>query len=208
MSEVEKPTLLEDEIPQNFQIGKIRFTLFRLLLLLTLAGILGELVFFAWIWPDWAELHRGKVPASALIKDYQAQLKENPKLPALVWMPVQKAFPNRIKKAFILSEDSRFYEHGGVDFQAIQDAIKYNWKHGKILLGASTISQQTAKNMFLSLSRSPLRKGNELLLTWLLEARLSKAEILHIYLNIAEFGTGIFGIEAAARTYYHTSAYN
>jgi membrane peptidoglycan carboxypeptidase len=86
--------------------------------------------------------------------------------------------------------------------------MKYNWKHKKIALGASTISQQTAKNMFLSLSRNPMRKFQELLLTFLLEAKLSKAQILHVYLNIAEFGPGIYGIEAAARNYYHTSAYN
>ncbi len=180
----------------------------RLILLFFSAILLFELLGLAWIWPDWEALRKGKVPPSALIADYKSKREDNPKLPALQWTPLQKPLPQSIKKAFIMSEDSRFYEHGGVDFQAIQDAMEYNWKHGKILLGASTISQQTAKNMFLSLSRNPLRKFHELFLTWLLEYKLSKAEILHIYLNVAEFGIGIYGIEAAARTYYHTSAYN
>ncbi len=180
----------------------------RLLLALCALLFLGELIFLISIWPDWDAIKRGQVPASALIANYQEQKAENPKLPRLQWKPLQKTLPSKIKKAFILSEDSRFYEHGGVDFQAIQDAIDYNWKHKKILLGASTISQQTAKNMFLSLSRNPLRKFHELFLTWLLEYKLSKAEILHVYLNVAEFGIGIYGIEAAARHYYSTSAYN
>jgi len=180
----------------------------RILLGIFAAIFLIELLALIIIWPDWDAIRQGKVPESALIEDYKDKRAENPKLPRLQWTPLQKALPNRVKKAFILSEDSRFYEHNGVDFQAIKDAMEYNWKHGKILLGASTISQQTAKNMFLSLSRNPLRKFHELFLTWLLEYQLSKAEILHVYLNVAEFGLGIYGIEAASRYYFHTSAYN
>jgi monofunctional biosynthetic peptidoglycan transglycosylase len=190
------------------RLRSIQWTWWRVLLGLIAAVLLFEVIGLMVIWPDWDALRQGKVPESALIEDYKDKRTENPKLPRLQWTPLQKPLPNRIKKAFILSEDSRFYEHNGVDFQAIQDAMEYNWKHKKILLGASTISQQTAKNMFLSLSRNPLRKFHELFLTWLLEYKLSKAEILHVYLNVAEFGLGIYGIEAAARYYYHTSAYN
>lgn len=186
----------------------MKWTWQRVLLGLIAAVFLFEVIGLIVIWPDWDAIRQGKVPESALIEDYKEKRAENPKLPRLQWTPLQKPLPNRIKKAFILSEDSRFYEHSGVDFQAIQDAMEYNWKHKKILLGASTISQQTAKNMFLSLSRNPLRKFHELFLTWLFEYKLSKAEILHVYLNVAEFGLGIYGIEAAARYYYHTSAYN
>jgi membrane peptidoglycan carboxypeptidase len=106
-----------------------------------------------------------------------------------------------------VAEDSRFYEHGGIDFQAIEEAMAYNLKRGKVLLGASTISQQTTKNMFLSLSRNPLRKWHELILTYIMEGMLEKPQILHIYLNVAEFGTGVYGLEAAARAYYGVSAY-
>lgn len=200
---------MNEENPSRFSsLRSMTWSWRRVLLGLMAAVFLFEMIALIVIWPDWGALRRGKVPESALIEDYKEKRAENPKLPRLQWTPLQKSLPNRIKKAFILSEDSRFYQHKGVDFQAIQDAMEYNWKHRKILLGASTISQQTAKNMFLSLSRNPLRKFHELFLTWLLEYKLSKAEILHIYLNVAEFGMGIYGIEAAARYYYHTSAYN
>jgi monofunctional biosynthetic peptidoglycan transglycosylase len=200
---------MTEEQPSRFTwLRSFSWSWRRMLLGLIAAFFLFELIALIVIWPDWDALRQGKVPESALIEDYKEKREENPKLPRLQWTPLQKPLPNRIKKAFILSEDSRFYQHHGIDFQAIQDAIEYNWKHKKILLGASTISQQTAKNMFLSLSRNPLRKFHELFLTWLLEYKLSKAEILHIYLNVAEFGLGIYGIEAAARYYYHTSAYN
>lgn len=203
---------MNEENPSRFawlrSMKSMKWTWQRVLLGLIAAVFLFEVIGLIVIWPDWDAIRQGKVPESALIEDYKEKRAENPKLPRLQWTPLQKPLPNRIKKAFILSEDSRFYEHNGVDFQAIQDAMEYNWKHKKILLGASTISQQTAKNMFLSLSRNPLRKFHELFLTWLLEYKLSKAEILHVYLNVAEFGLGIYGIEAAARYYYHTSAYN
>jgi monofunctional biosynthetic peptidoglycan transglycosylase len=170
--------------------------------------VLGELVFFAWHWPDWEALRQGKVPESALIADYKEQREDDPKLPELRWKPIEKSIPRSLKKVFVIAEDSRFYQHGGVDFEAIREAIDYNWRHGKILLGASTISQQTAKNMFLSLSRNPLRKAHEVLFTYLLESFLTKDQILHMYLNVAEFGPGIYGIEAAARAYYRTGAHN
>ncbi|WP_141735668.1 monofunctional biosynthetic peptidoglycan transglycosylase [Oligoflexus tunisiensis] len=207
--ETPAPVTETEEKPSRFSWLKSITWSWRRALLGLLAGVLlFEGIALIVIWPDWDALRQGKVPESALIKDYIEQRAENPKLPRLQWTPLQKPLPQRVKKAFILSEDSRFYEHGGVDFQAIRDAIDYNWRHGKVVLGASTISQQTAKNMFLSLSRNPLRKFHELFLTWLLEYKLSKAEILHIYLNVAEFGLGIYGIEAASRHYYHTSAYN
>jgi monofunctional biosynthetic peptidoglycan transglycosylase len=200
---------MNEDNPLRFaRLRSMKWTWRRVLLGLIAAVLLFEMIALIVIWPDWDAIRQGKVPESALIEDYKDKRAENPKLPRLQWTPLQKPLPNRIKKAFILSEDSRFYEHKGVDFQAIQDAMEYNWKHKKILLGASTISQQTAKNMFLSLSRNPLRKFHELFLTWLLEYKLSKAEILHVYLNVAEFGLGIYGIEAAARYYFHTSAYN
>ncbi|MBC7531664.1 MAG: monofunctional biosynthetic peptidoglycan transglycosylase [Oligoflexus sp.] len=170
--------------------------------------IIFEVLFLAWNWfvPPWGDIREGKIPPSALIKDYQDKKDDDPKLPALRWKPIVKAVPKNVSHIFILAEDSRFYEHDGFDYEAIAAAMQYNWKKGKVLRGASTISQQTAKNLFLSLSRNPLRKWHEVLLTYMLEAKLSKAQILHAYLNIAEFGTGIYGIEAAAQAYFHRSA--
>lgn len=172
------------------------------------AVVIFEVLFLAWYWivPPWNEIREGKIPASALIKHYEDQREENPKLPPLRWKPIVKAVPKSVSKVFILAEDSRFYEHDGFDYEAIAAAMQYNWRKGKIVRGASTISQQTTKNLFLSLSRSPIRKWHEILLTYMLEAKLSKAEILHAYLNVAEFGTGIYGIEAAAQAYFHRSA--
>lgn len=171
-------------------------------------AIVFEALFLAWCWiiPPWSEMRDGKIPASALIKDYESQKEDDPKLPALRWKPIVRAVPKHVSKVFIFAEDSRFYEHDGFDYEAIAAAMQYNWKKGKILRGASTISQQTAKNLFLSLSRNPLRKWHEVLLTYMLEAKLNKAQILHAYLNVAEFGKGIYGIEAAAQAYYHKPA--
>ena len=107
---------------------------------------------------------------------------------------------------FVVAEDSRFYSHSGIDYEAIKNAIVYNLTSSNRMLGASTISQQTVKNMFLSLSRNPLRKWHEYVLTRAMEQSLSKDRILDIYLNIAEMGKNIFGLEAAARFYFGRSA--
>lgn len=175
---------------------------------LILSVLAFEVLFLAWYWivPAWGEMREGKIPPSALIKDYEDKKADDPKLPPLRWKPIVKSVPKHVSKVFILAEDSRFYEHDGFDYEAIAAAVDYNWKKGKIVRGASTISQQTAKNLFLSLSRNPLRKWHEVLLTYMLEAKLSKAQILHAYLNVAEFGTGIYGIEAAAQAYFRRSA--
>jgi monofunctional biosynthetic peptidoglycan transglycosylase len=105
------------------------------------------------------------------------------------------------------AEDQLFVSHHGVDWEAIQKALKYNNnpKHKKVR-GGSTISQQTAKNVFLWQQRSWLRKGLELMHTFLIELIWGKQRILEMYLNVAEMGEGIFGIEAAAQHYYHKSA--
>ncbi|MFH5834059.1 monofunctional biosynthetic peptidoglycan transglycosylase [Halalkalibaculum sp. DA384] len=109
------------------------------------------------------------------------------------------------KVAAITSEDQRFPEHNGFDFEAIKKAWQES-QRGDDLRGASTITQQVAKNLYLWQGRSYLRKGIEAYFTGLIELFWSKKRILEIYLNIAEFGPGIFGVEAAARTYFNSSA--
>lgn len=113
---------------------------------------------------------------------------------------------NNLKRAVIASEDSKFVDHEGFDWEGIQKAYEKNLKKGKIVAGGSTISQQLAKNLFLSTKRTPWRKGEEALITVMLENMLTKRRILEIYLNIIEWGNGVFGAEAAARHYYKTSA--
>ncbi|HEY5800825.1 MAG TPA: monofunctional biosynthetic peptidoglycan transglycosylase, partial [Burkholderiaceae bacterium] len=111
-----------------------------------------------------------------------------------------------LKRAVIASEDANFSEHEGVDWDALQKAYESNSKKGKVVRGGSTITQQLAKNLFLSGSRSYLRKGQELIITYMLEFWMDKQRIFEIYLNVVEFGTGIFGAEAAAQHYYGVSA--
>jgi len=111
-----------------------------------------------------------------------------------------------LKRAVIAAEDAKFIDHEGFDWEGIQRALERNQKRGKVVAGGSTISQQLAKNLFLSGERSVIRKGQEALITIMLEALMEKRRILEIYLNVAEWGEGIFGAEAAARHYYGTSA--
>ncbi len=110
-----------------------------------------------------------------------------------------------LKRAVVTAEDARFTEHEGVDWEAVQKAFEANRKRGR-LRGGSTISQQLAKNLFLSPERSYVRKGQELLITYMIEALWDKRRILEVYLNVAEWGDGVFGAEAAARHYYSIAA--
>ncbi len=121
------------------------------------------------------------------------------------WVDYEK-ISIHLKRAVIASEDAKFLEHEGFDWEGIQKAYEKNLKKGKIVAGGSTISQQLAKNLFLSTKRTPWRKAQEAVITLMLEKILSKRRILEIYLNVIEWGNGVFGAEAAARHYYRTSA--
>jgi len=106
----------------------------------------------------------------------------------------------------LVAEDAAFWDHEGVDYEELQQSIRVNWEQGRTVRGASTITQQLAKNLYLSPSRNPLRKLRELVIARRLEAALPKARIFEIYLNVIEWGDGIWGAEAAARTYFGTPA--
>ena len=121
------------------------------------------------------------------------------------WVDYAK-ISNHLKRAVIASEDSKFVNHEGFDWEGIEKAYEKNIKKGKLVAGGSTISQQLAKNLFLSSKRTPWRKGEEVIVTLMLENMLSKQRILEIYLNVIEWGNGLFGAEAAARHYFKTSA--
>ena len=116
------------------------------------------------------------------------------------WVPYSR-ISEHLKRAVVAAEDAKFLDHEGFDWEAIQKAIEKNERRGRVVAGASTITQQLAKNLFLSGSRSWLRKGQEAVITWMMERTMSKRRILELYLNVAEWGDGIFGAEAAAR--YH-----
>jgi monofunctional biosynthetic peptidoglycan transglycosylase len=121
------------------------------------------------------------------------------------WVPYERISPH-LKRAVIAAEDARFTGHDGVDWEAIERARERNARRGKVTHGGSTITMQLAKNLFLSGERSYLRKAQELVIAMMLEAVLSKARILEIYLNVAEWGVGVFGCEAAAHRHFATSA--
>ena len=111
-----------------------------------------------------------------------------------------------LKRAMIAAEDARFVDHEGFDWEGIQRALEKNERRGRIVAGGSTISQQLAKNLFLSPERSYWRKGEEAIITVMLEAMLDKRRIFELYLNVIEWGNGVFGAEAAAHRYFGTSA--
>jgi monofunctional biosynthetic peptidoglycan transglycosylase len=121
------------------------------------------------------------------------------------WVPYGR-ISEHLKRAVIAAEDAKFLDHEGFDWEAIQEAVRKNEKRGKVVAGASTISQQLAKNLFLTGERSWLRKAQEAAITWMMERTLSKRRILEIYLNVAEWGDGVFGAEAAARHHFGVPA--
>jgi monofunctional glycosyltransferase len=121
------------------------------------------------------------------------------------WVPYSRISPN-LKRAVLVAEDSAFWDHEGVDYEQLRDAIQASWEQGRAVRGASTITQQLAKNLYLSPARDPIRgpirKLKELVIARRMEAALSKARIFELYLNSIEWGDGIWGAEAAARTYF------
>lgn len=121
------------------------------------------------------------------------------------WVPYAK-ISTHLKRAIVVAEDARFTEHEGFDWEAIDKAMDKNRRKGRVVAGASTISQQLAKNLFLSPARTPWRKGQEAIITVMIEQVMDKRRILEVYLNVIEWGDGVFGAEAAARHYHGTSA--
>lgn len=117
------------------------------------------------------------------------------------WVPISQISRN-MRLAVIVSEDAKFWKHDGFDFEAIQDAFVENFRSGRFKYGASTISQQVIKNIYLSPTKNPLRKIKEAILTYRMEQVVPKKRILEIYLNIIEMGDGIFGVQEAAKYYF------
>ena len=167
----------------------------------------GVLLLQAWYYTHilwWAH----EAPAStAFMERRLEQLRaRNPKAALRhQWVPYARISP-LLKRAVVAAEDAKFIDHDGFDWEAIQKAIQKNERQGRVVAGASTISQQLAKNLFLSGERSLPRKVQEALITWMLEAVMDKRRILELYLNYAEWGEGVFGAEAAARHHFGASA--
>lgn len=181
---------------------------FRQLLGRTLLVLIGlVLLYQLWIFLHICWWINHNPSSSAFIDDRVSALKhEDPKIRIKHQWVDYKHISNHLKRAVIASEDAKFKQHEGFDWEGIELAYKKNLKKGKIVAGGSTISQQLAKNMFLSTKRTPWRKLEEAVITLMLEKMLSKRRILEIYLNVIEWGNTVFGAEAAARHYFGVSA--
>lgn len=135
----------------------------------------------------------------------EAARTHRPLRPVQRWVSYSRISP-LLSRAVLVAEDARFWSHDGVDLDEIQESLEIDWTRGRFTRGGSTITQQLAKNLYLTPSRNPYRKLVELMIARRLEAELSKARILELYLNVIEWGDNIWGAEAAARTYFHVSS--
>ncbi len=147
-------------------------------------------------------------PSSSAFMDTRLEIMQDKNPDAALqqkWVPYDRISDN-LKRALIAAEDASFVDHEGFDWEGIQKAYEKNLRKGRIVAGGSTISQQLAKNLFLSTKRTPWRKLEETAITLMLETVMDKERIFEIYLNVIEWGNGVFGAEAAARHYYQVSA--
>ncbi len=187
-------------------LKKIWRWLWRIIVLVVLLVLAYELWLFARVW--WYVDHNPG--ATAFMERRLVLLQEKMGEDAALkhrWVPYEK-ISIHLKRALVAAEDSKFLAHEGFDLEGIEKALKKNEKKGKVVAGGSTISQQLAKNLFLSGERSYVRKGQEAVITLMLEKMMPKRRILEIYMNVIEWGEGVYGAEAAARHYHKTSAAN
>lgn len=168
-----------------------------LLLLLTQLWYFGHILFWKWFNPGMTSFMSIRLE-EARAKDPRARIYQQ-------WVPYEQISAN-LKRAVIAAEDDKFVDHEGFDWEAMQKALEKNQRRGRPVAGGSTISQQLAKNLFLSPSKTPWRKAQEAVITLMLESAWDKRRILEIYLNVVEWGDGIFGCEAAAQRYYRVPA--
>ncbi len=170
---------------------------------LLLVGLLYQGWYFGWVvwWRffDPGTTHFMEIRLEELRqKNPGAELKHQ-------WMPYER-ISIHLRRAVVAAEDDKFIDHEGFDWEGMQKALEKNQRKGKVVAGGSTISQQLAKNLFLSPSKTPWRKLQEAAITVMIEALWDKRRILEVYLNVVEWGNGLFGAEAAARRYFNTTA--
>lgn len=177
----------------------------KLLIIIIALFVLAITYYF--VFPDVSKLKKENPQKTSFMKYRENEWKEKGKKVKIrqMWVSFSHISPYLVK-AVLIAEDDKFWLHEGFDFEAIEKAVEKNIKAGKFKAGGSTISQQLAKNLYLTPAKKPLRKIKEAILTWRIERNLSKKRILELYLNVVEWGEGIFGIEAAANYYYGKSA--
>jgi monofunctional biosynthetic peptidoglycan transglycosylase len=180
---------------------------FRLLKWLLASAVLLVLAYQLWVFGHllwWTRFNPSQTSFMSLRLDELRQRSPDAQL-RQQWVPYERISVH-LKRAVVAAEDDGFVDHEGFDWEGIQKAMEKNRKKGRAVAGGSTISQQLAKNLFLSPSRSYLRKAQEAAITFMMEAVMDKRRILEIYLNVVEWGDGVFGAEAAAQRYYRVSA--
>ena len=177
-------------------VRRLSLGLFALVLLYQL-WLFAWVVLWTWVNPDMTRFMEIRL-AELQAKDSRAQLKKQ-------WVDYGK-ISIHLKRALIVAEDDLFTQHDGFDWDGIQRAMERNQRRGKIVAGGSTISQQLAKNLFLSPAKTPWRKAQEAVVTLMIETVWSKQRIFEVYLNVIEWGNGVFGAEAAARHYFGIGA--
>jgi monofunctional biosynthetic peptidoglycan transglycosylase len=160
-------------------------------------------LFYLLAMPDISRLAKENPRRTAFIEYQEKEWKEKGKKIKVhqIWVPLSEISPYLIK-AVLIAEDDKFWRHEGFDYEAIQKALERDLKAKRLKFGGSTLSQQLARNLYLTPEKSLLRKIGEAIITWRMEKVLSKRRILELYLNVVEWGEGIFGIEAASRHYY------
>lgn len=160
----------------------------------------------AWL-PDVSELKSSNPMTTQYVSIYVKRMLRKGDRPsvAMTWVPLDRISPY-LRHVVLIAEDDRFYRHKGVDWESFEQAMRYNLRKQRLARGGSTITQQVARNLFLSPSKSPVRKLKEALIARHLERTLGKDRVLEIYLNVAEWGEGVFGAEAASRTYFQKHA--
>jgi monofunctional biosynthetic peptidoglycan transglycosylase len=175
--------------------------------LVLLVAIVLYLAWEVWQWPDVAALAHRPPATTAFIERSRAQQRAagRPGRVAWTWVEYGRISPH-LKRAVLVAEDVNFFSHRGFDTSEIGQALREALETGEVPRGASTITQQLAKNLWLSPSRNPVRKAREALLTWQLEHTLSKRRMLELYLNVVEFGPAVHGAEAASRRYFDKAA--
>ena len=157
--------------------------------------------------PDVRPLRSANPPTTAFmdLRDREAVAKGHTPRRVQRWVAYNRISPN-LKRAVLVAEDDLFWQHEGIDLEQLQESLEADWARGRFLRGGSTITQQLAKNLYLSPSKNPVRKLRELIIARRLEAELKKARIFELYLNVIEWGDGIYGVEAASRAYFQTGA--
>jgi monofunctional glycosyltransferase len=200
--------LATSRLPHSARLSPLESARVLKRLILALLAIVVLVVAYEWITlPDTSRLASEAPATTAFMEARKDELRAEGKDDTLqrVWVPYERISPY-LRRAVLVAEDDAFYEHNGVDVKALEEALRKDWEHKKLTHGGSTITQQLAKNLYLSKSRNPLRKIKEYFITRSLENNLSKKRILELYLNVVELGERVYGAEAAARYYFHTSA--